>query len=303
MVRTDGMPDFVILGAQKSASTFLQDQMDQHPGIEIAAGESRHFEDPDYSNGGVAELPKLFSSRSPDIKRGIKRPDYLGLPEIPERLADYLPDAQLMVVLRDPLSRAVSSYYHYVRHGFVPLMPLDSAFAQLLDGSLQARFPRAQDVLSYGLYGMHITRYLQYFDRSQLAVFDQGQLIADPGSSVRRAFEFVRVDPAFRPDLDHVSNKGVYSHLRLRLLRSKNHFQFRYTPDLRRRYPKQVSPLGYLWSGSVVTVDRQLLARLDHSRAPKLSEAVAGRLRDFYAADAAVLRTLLAGEGPFPWLG
>lgn len=303
MSRLTGLPGFVILGAQKSASTFLQDQLSQHPSIEIAAGESRHFEDPEYSRGAVADLPALFSRPQPGVIRGIKRPDYLGRPEVAARIAQHLPEARLFVVIRDPVSRAVSSYYHYVRHGFVPLMPLSVAFRRLLDGELQDVYPRAGEILTYGLYGQHIERYLQYFDRDQLMVFEQSSLTRDPMGSLSEAFRFLEVDPSFRPQHEQVSNRGVYSHLRLRLLRSKNHIQFRYTPDLDRRYPRRPGPLGYLWAGAVVTLDRQLLARLDRTRPPALAPDVAGELRRYYAADAARLRSLLPDSGSFAWTG
>jgi hypothetical protein len=300
----EGLPDFVVLGAQKSASTFLQDQMDQHPQIEIAPGESRHFEDPDYSDGGVARLPGLFHRHDPGVVHGIKRPDYLGRPEVPGRIAEHIPDVKLFVVIREPIARAVSSYFHYVRHGFAPLMPLDDAFTALLDGSLAGSHPRATEILTYGRYAEHLDRYLGYFGRDQLMVFTQDQLIGDPVASLRRAFEFVGVDPAFvTHSQTSVSNRGVYSPTRLRLLRSKNHLLYTYTPNLDRRFPRRPSPPGWLWAATVVTIDRGLLARIDRSRPPKLAEGIRRRLEDYYADDAARLgEILLPGEGPVSWL-
>jgi hypothetical protein len=298
-----GFPDFVILGAQKSASTFLQDQMNQHPSVEIAAGESRQFEDPEYSDGAVAQLPALFSSWDAHTVRGIKRPDYLGRPEVPARIARHLPWARLFAVLRDPVPRAVSSYYHYVRHGFVPLMPLDEAFSRLLDGTIIADYPRSREILTYGLYGRHLERYLRYFDRSRLLVFDQKTLISDPVNSMHRAFDFIGVDPAFSPQSGRVSNQGVYSYSRLRFLRSKNHLQFRYTHNLDRRYPVRPGALGYLWVASVVALDRQVLSRIDRAKPPSLSESMSIQLRQYYAEDARLLRSLfLTGDRSFAWL-
>jgi sulfotransferase family protein len=299
-----GLPDFIVLGAQKSASTFLQDQMDQHPQIEIAPGESRHFEDPDYSNGGVEALPGLFHQQGPGIVRGIKRPDYLGRPEVPERIAAHIPQARLFVVIREPIARAVSSYFHYVRHGFVPLLPLDEAFTALLDGSLTPAYPRSTEILNYGLYGEHIQRYLTHFPRAQLMIFSQDLLIGDPVASLRRAFEFVGVDDDFVTEhRTSVSNRGVYSPTRLRLLRSKNRFLYTYTPTLDRRFPRRPSPPGWLWAATVVTIDRGLLARVDKSKPPALADSIRRRLADYYAPDAQVLaKILLPSEGPVRWL-
>ncbi len=298
------MPDFVVIGAQKSASTFLQDQLNQHPSVEIAAGEARHFEDPDYQAGAVARLPSLFESRSPQIRRGIKRPDYLGRPEIPERLHRHLPSAHLFVVIREPVARAVSAYYHYVRHGFVPLMPIDRAFDELLGHRLAERYPRSEEILSYGLYGRHLKRYEEFFPRDRIMVMYQSSLVGDPTAGLQAAFKFLDVDPTFVPSRPaSAPNRGVYWGPRLRLLRTKNHVKFRYSETLDRRYPRQPGPVGWLWNASVVGVDRTVLSRFDSGRPPRMSDATMERVKDYYAADTEDLASLLdSGIGPIPWL-
>ncbi|WP_148571533.1 sulfotransferase family protein [Nocardioides caldifontis] len=299
-----GMPDFVVIGAQKSASTFLQDQLAQHPAIEIAEGEVRYFEDPFYSPEAVATLPELFSSPVGSTLRGIKRPDYLGHPEVPARLHEYLPDARLLVVIREPVARAVSAYYHYVRHGFAPLMPLDEAFEALVAGTLTARYPRSAEVLDYGLYGKHLSRYLEHYPVEQLKVFEQKTLTAQPEPSLRSAFEFLGVDTSFVPDTtSYVSNKGVYSPFRLRLLRTKNRFVYDYSADLRLRRPRKPSPLGWAYNAAVVGLDRTVLSRFDDGRPPALSARARAQLEEFYAQDRQALEPILAQQGvTAPWL-
>jgi hypothetical protein len=304
-VTPDGMPSFVVIGAQKSASTFLQDLLSLHPEVEMPEGEVRHFEDPFYSRGEVADLPKLYLRPTAGIQRGIKRPDYMGRPEIPARLHAHLPDAKLLAVLREPVARAVSSYFHMTRHGFVPLAPVDDAFQAILDGSWEAEFPRAPEVLTFGLYGEQLARYLELYRPEQLLVFEQSDLIRNTATRLSEAFSFIGVDPAFQvPDgAGKVSNKGVYSYRRLRLLRTKNTTRFTYSPTMDRRYPKQMTPWGWLYNASVVGLDRTVLSRFDDGRPPALSDRVRAQVRDYYADDSAVLRKLLEGRDVHPeWL-
>lgn len=286
------MPSFVVIGAQKAASTFLQDQLSLHPDIEIPDGEVRHFEDPFYAGGAAASLPELFERPVGEAVRGIKRPDYLGRPEIPARLKEHLPDARLLAVLRDPVPRAVSSYYHFVRHGFVPLRPIDQAVASLLAGEWDERYPRAPEVLSFGRYGEHLDRYLTLFPPERILVFDQRELITQPQAALRRAFQFVGVDPEFTlPERSgKVSNKGVYSPLRLRLLRTKNRTRFSYTPERDRRYPKRMTPWGWTYNAAIVGVDRLVLSRFDEGRPPPMSAQTRRALEDYYAEDRELLR-------------
>lgn len=300
--RVEGLPSFVVIGAQKSASTFLQEQMSQHPGIEIIAGEVRTFEDPWYSPQTVTELPSLFEG-PPSLVRGIKRPDYLGRPDVTERLARHIPDATLLVVLREPIARAVSAYYHYVRHSFAPLVPINDAFTALLDGGMKDH-PRAPEILEYGLYGRHLRRLQERFGHDQLVIFDQRLLTRDPGPALRRAFTAVGVDPDFTPVRpDRVSNRGVYSTLRLRVLRTKNRRLYDYAPDLSLREPRKPSPAGWVYNAAVVAADRLILSRFDSGRPAELAPAVRARLQEYYDADAVVLREVLDGSMPRPdWL-
>lgn len=298
------MPDFVVLGAQKSASTYLQDQLDLHPDVHLAPGEVRAFEDPHYADGAVRDLPRLFDGVDRNVRRGIKRPDYLGRPEVPARLHRHLPEARLLAVLRDPVDRAVSSYFHFVRHGFLPLAPVDVALTTLLDGGWERRYPRATEVLSYGRYGEHLSRYLEYFPAEQMLVFEQRQLIENRDACLTRAFEFLGAAGSAPPDdRPSVSNKGVYSAARLRILRTKNAHRYRYAPDLSRREPRRMTPWGYAYNAAVVGLDRVLLSRFDNGRAPRPTPAVRDALLEYYRADSDVLRELLPlWETPAPWL-
>lgn len=297
-------PQFVVLGAQKSASTFLQDQLQLHPRVHLAPGEVRAFEEPYYSDGAADRLPELFAGVADDVVVGIKRPDYLGRPEIPARLHRHLPDAHLLAVVREPVDRAVSSYFHFVRHGFVPLTGIDEAFTALLEGSWTDRYPRSAEVLAYGRYGEHLTRYLEHFPAGQMLVLEQRQLIEDRDGCLARALELLGVTgdvPA--PGGPRVSNKGVYAPTRLRLLRTKNPHRYRYAADLSRREPRQMTLWGRAYNAGVVGLDRMVLSRFDDGRPPRLSPAVRAAVEDYYRDDAATLRELLPlWSTPAPWL-
>lgn len=302
----DGMPEFLVIGAQKSASTYLQDQLSLHPDIEIPEGEVRSFEDPFYLQDAVSDLPSLFRRPSSGVVRGIKRPSYLGRPEVAERLHRHLPQAKLFVVIREPIARAVSSYYHLARHGFVPLRPIDEAFEALLEDQWSSRYPRSRDVLTFGLYGQHLERYLQYYKDRSMMVLEQTALTRHPEAHLPRAFAFVGVDPeraGTQRQVAHVSNRGVYAPLRLRLLRTKNRTGFRYTPELDRRDPRRRTPWGWAYNAGVVQLDRKVLSRFDPGRPPELSARTRSRLEEYYRDDAERLGDLLPRwQVEAPWL-
>jgi len=104
------LPDYIIIGAHKSASTFVHKCLMEHPDIYMPKDEIPFFEIPDYESSSLSELEKYFKGRK-EKRFGIKRPSYIGKPEVPARISNDLPDAKLIAVLRDPVDRAVSSYY------------------------------------------------------------------------------------------------------------------------------------------------------------------------------------------------
>lgn len=270
----------------------------------MAVGEVRAFEDPDYARGAALKLPDLFPDADNGALRGIKRPDYLGRPEIPARLYAHIPEARLLAVLRDPIERAISSYFHFVRHGFLPIVPVDIAFTTLLEGGWEKQYPRSSEVLSYGRYGQHLKNYLEYFPHEQILLFEQRQLIDHLDACLERAFLFLGAEPfkqtSHRP---RVSGRGVYSASRLSILRTKNRHRYVYAPDLSRREPRRMTPWGLAYNAAVVGLDRVVLSRFDDGRAPQLSTKTRAAVAEYYQEDAALLRELLpAWSVPAPWL-
>ncbi|MDC3333707.1 sulfotransferase, partial [Candidatus Marinimicrobia bacterium] len=111
-------PNLFLLGAQKSGSTFLRYSLNQHPDISINSLEDKTFEDPEYKqyNGDFRHLDK----KTEKFFYGIARPDYFGELKYMKRIKKYSPDSKIIIVLRDPTLRAISSYYHYMKYGIIP---------------------------------------------------------------------------------------------------------------------------------------------------------------------------------------
>ena len=79
------LPNFIVVGAQKSASTFVQVCLAEHPDIFMPSTEIPFFVSPDYEQKSINNLKHFFIGRTEKML-GIKRPDYIGKPEVPERI-------------------------------------------------------------------------------------------------------------------------------------------------------------------------------------------------------------------------
>ena len=170
-------PDFILVGAQKSASTYLFKWLQNHPEVYMPNGESRFFENPEYNADYIHILNKAM--KSSEISYGIRRPDYLASYEIPKRIHTHLPWIKLMVVLRNPVERAISAYCHYVKYGLIPPRKPEKGLRSIFGkGSNQGPNTGAKrNIKEYGLYAKYLDKYFELFGKKQILVLYQHELI------------------------------------------------------------------------------------------------------------------------------
>ena len=169
------LPDFLIIGAQKSGTTWLADQLSLHPGIFMAPDEIHYFDKAQNYSRGVSWYAKHFEDAAPGQLVAEKTPDYLWangdgaeghLPDVHLKLYQALPGARLIVVLRNPVERALSALTHLVRtRRIAPPGNVD----ELLLGKKHNRI-RGHGVISKGLYYRQLMAYARLFNRSQMLV-------------------------------------------------------------------------------------------------------------------------------------
>jgi hypothetical protein len=165
---SDLLPNFLHIGPSKSGSTWLHEVLVLHPEIYLSQAKDLYFFSRYYDRG-----PGWYRAQFRDAQKehkviGEVCPDYLACAEAPERIRACLGrDVRLMVTLREPTSRAFSSYLYLQKHGQAAPTFRDTALTD-------------PDLLNEGRYATHLRRYLGYFDRKSLniALFDD--LEADP---------------------------------------------------------------------------------------------------------------------------
>jgi hypothetical protein len=293
------LPNFLIIGAQKSGSTFFLKCLAEHPDVFMPPGEVRFFEDPDYGDGDIRRLESLFRNVKQEKALGIKRPGYLSRAEVAARIHQHIPNAKLIAILRNPVDRAISAYFHLMKCGFIPVRPLEDGMTRILDGEYQKTHVKAAEILDFGLYHRHLTRYLDYFDRSQMLILPFETIKVDPLDVVQQAYRFIGVSDTYVPialtrQARHNPNPGVYSLTRLRILNLRNPFMYTYNADRTRRTSKRrPSAVDRAVSKMVNTADRYVLARMAGAAQPEASDALRQRLYQTYAEDIDRLEALL----------
>ncbi len=224
---------FAIVGAQRSRSTYVHQAISRHPDVFTPPREIPYFEDPNYARGDAEQFLDHFARAGPGDAVGFKRPELLGRPEAPSRLAAAMPDARLVVVLREPISRTISAYFHYMRSTYLPLRPLNEGLGALLSDGSTARYPHAHEVLDFSHYAEGLARLNDRFDPGQVLALLDGDLEGDLDPVMRRIHVHLGVDPEVATQHDRrAANEGVYEiGARMRMLRLASRLVYRPEPE------------------------------------------------------------------------
>ena len=294
MTTRERWPSFVIIGAQKAASTTLLDTLRSHPSIWMPAEEDAFLRDPVYDEDRIEEFEQRYSGRKEPLV-GLKCPDYLARPEVPARIAQHNSSARLILIVRNPIERAVSAYYWRVRWGALPIVDVNDGLRNLRADKYSSIDPTASEILTWGLYAEHLDRYLQYFDRDHILVLVDSDLRQQPRKTVRAALEFLGApETGWEPHSSKTSNEGVYSLTRLRFLQLRNRIILKWNAD-KSYYTifRPANPVLRLYSNLIAAIDRWILARIYKNTKPRLDPDTYRYLEDYYRADSTRLQELL----------
>ena len=189
-------PDFFVIGAAKSGTTALWHWLRAHPGVFLPAGvkEPSHFAvmgsdprpragpfDPDYV-ARIASTPEAYArlyAPAGGRRSGDVSPAYLHDAHARGRIAAARPDARIVILLRDPVERAMSQYRHHRRDGLEPLGDPASAFAAEA-GRREAGWSWGHSYLQGGHYADALERWAALFPRESILCLTHEAMRASP---------------------------------------------------------------------------------------------------------------------------
>jgi hypothetical protein len=212
------LPDFLIIGGQRCGTTSFYHYLTQHHGAVRAKGKEIHFFDFQWKRGigwyrsrFPLRATMALASRRYGVRAvtGEATPYYLFHPWAPRRAFETVPDAKLIVLIRDPVARAHSHYEWMVKHGFETL-PFRDALEQE-DERLRPEIERIEGDPEYsspihrnfgyllrGLYAEQLGRWLEVFPADQLFVIRSEDFFEEPREAFRQTFEFLAVPAELR---------------------------------------------------------------------------------------------------------
>ncbi|MDP8961635.1 MAG: sulfotransferase [Actinomycetota bacterium] len=205
------LPDFLVIGAQRSGTSSLYKWLGQHPFVLPSLRKETEYFSLNFGRGEAwyrAHFPSLLRRRIFRELRGHDAlsfeatPYYLFHPLAPARVARLVPDAKLIVLLRNPVDRAYSHYHHMVRHGSET-----RSFEEAIKSEperVAADIERLQvdplhrslahhrfSYLGRGRYAEQLERWLAEFGRDRFLVLSSEELYADPSSTYQQVLAFL----------------------------------------------------------------------------------------------------------------
>jgi len=213
-----GKPTFLVVGGQKCGTTSLYKYLDEHPDVFMSpVKELRFFSGEAASQkaaptGGqaisdFATYCEYFEGASKHQAAGEASPSYIFYPGTAERIHRHLPDVQIIAILRDPVDRAFSEYWHHWRMG----RQLNDDFLSFVlseDVDADPQFGDLRDCVRRGLYYRQLKPYFRLFDREQLLILFHEDLKTNAHGLMQRVYEFIGVDDSFVPKIGRAHNKG-----------------------------------------------------------------------------------------------
>lgn len=201
------LPEFLIIGAQRGGTTSLYDYLTQHPRVAAAKRKEVHYFDLRYANGigwYRSQFPWWLNIRRSMIT-GEGSPYYIFHPEVPDRVRETLPGVKIIVLLRDPVERALSHYQLIRRREREPLSFEEAMRAEpqrlageaerLRDPNYRSFAHQHQSYLSRGIYVDQLVEWKARFPWERFLVMKSEDLFADPAATLRRTLEFLGLEP------------------------------------------------------------------------------------------------------------
>ncbi len=230
-------PDFLIVGAAKCGTSSLYNYLSHHPQILFP-----HKKELDYFGKHFARGIDWYLSHFPTITdhdnflTGEATPNYLRFPMVAARIKQYCPQTKLIVLLRNPVDRAVSWHYHKQNSGLTndnleDAITKEIKLLKTLSESdiINIGFNNPDNIMS-SLYYYKIKTWMEYISAQQFLILKSEDLYNYPETTMVRVFNFLGL-PVHKLSHYPKINGGFYNSI---------------TPELRKTLAEYFRPYNKL---------------------------------------------------------
>lgn len=282
----ESWPNFFIVGAPKCGTSSLYEYLKDVPEVFMCPVKEPNYFGISVNTDFLLSKPirdkkkylNLFSKIKKEIAIGEATPSYLWDPKAPELIYKQVPNAKIIIILRDPIERAYSEYLFHIGLGY-----WDINFSDLIRNIRTAKHYASDGILGVGLYYEQILRYKKIFGLKKIKFLIFEEFVKNPNKSVNDVLEFLGIKT--KPYESKNETYNPYSVPRGTLSKSIIGNSFL------RKIGKEILP----FNTSIFL--RKILT--EKGSKPPLDQNDRNFLEDFYHEDVKKLKELL--NFPIPW--
>lgn len=186
------LPTFLIVGAMKCGTTALARYLSAHPEVFVSPRKEPHYFDRNLDKGH-AWYRTHFAGAGSESQVGEASAYYLCHPQAPPAMADLLPDAKLIALVRNPVDRAYSHYWHSCSRGRESLS-FEDAVACEPDRLAHGGSARYYGYVALGRYLGQLERLCSHYRRGQVLVILSEDMRQQPVATFQHVCRFLEVD-------------------------------------------------------------------------------------------------------------
>lgn len=201
------LPKFIIIGMAKCGTTSLYDALNKHSQIKGSFKKELYFfNNKNYYEQGKEKYKKYFPYCNKDEICFEATPHYLRFTEVPKRIKKMIPKCKFIVLLRNPITRAKSQSYGYIRQcNRKNEKPVTEDINELI--SMIFNNPNkfvdyhnnnvlkyyARNILTWGCYYKYLMNWLNLFPKEQILIIKSEDFFNNTKDVVNQCFDFIGV--------------------------------------------------------------------------------------------------------------
>ena len=202
-------PQVIIIGVRKGGTRALLEFLNLHPQIAAVKREMHFFDDDVTYRRGLDWYRRQMPYTSVHEITMEKTPAYFNVETVPSRVYRMNRTCKFLLVMRDPVERAISDYTQIYHNKQARDKPFDSFESLAVD--VYGTVNKSYKAIRRSMYFKHMERWLRFFRLDQFHIVDGEQFARDPASELQLVEDFIGVDNMLTQDnFYYNSTRGFY---------------------------------------------------------------------------------------------
>lgn len=204
------LPNTYIIGVQKAGTTSLHYWLSQHPDI-YGPNEYKdvdYFANPEIADMAKERLVKDFVHHNGESIVFQSHVNYIFYAKALDRIKTLTPEAKLIVVLRNPIDRAISAFRYFRKMGQEPRPAEKALLYKPKEKMSYSKQNNDFTYLEHGMYGQQLEKVYEIFDQEKVLILQFKELKNKPNELIQKVFKFLNIEETFIPNFQKKNQTG-----------------------------------------------------------------------------------------------